>query len=72
MSHETITMPPSDNEEPSYDEEIDYHSIFQDVLWDLVRVTHCHGCGRKKNVCFFGYVGEYCSKYCYKAITDCP
>jgi len=65
MSHETSDIPP--NEESSYEQVIDYHSIFQDVLWDLVRVTHCHGCGRKKNVCFFGYVGEYCSKYCYKA-----
>ena len=40
---------------------------FQTVLQDLVRVTHCHGCGRKRNVCFFGYVRQYCGKRCYEA-----
>jgi hypothetical protein len=37
------------------------------VLQDLLRVTHCHGCGYKKNVCLLGYVGEYCGKRCYEA-----
>ena len=41
--------------------------VFQKVLQDLVRVTHCHGCGTKINVCFYGYAGEYCSKGCYKS-----
>ena len=49
---------------------INYEAIFQKVLEDLVRVTHCHGCGKKINVCFFGYVGEYCRKYCYKRISS--
>jgi len=48
----------------------DYDSIFQEVLQDLVRVTHCHGCGIKYNVCFYGYVGEYCDKTCYK-VNSC-
>jgi len=69
MSHQATTYSEHvdiNTMSPSDQEEIDYHSIFQDVLSDLVRVTHCHGCGRKKNVCFFGYVGEYCKKICYK------
>lgn len=37
------------------------------VLKDLLRVTHCHGCGYKKNVCLLGYVGMYCRKRCYEA-----
>jgi hypothetical protein len=45
--------------------DIDYHQHFQTVLEDLVRTTHCHGCGKKYNVCFFGYVKEYCMKSCY-------
>jgi hypothetical protein len=40
--------------------------VFQQVLQDIIRVTHCHGCGTKINVCFYGYAGEYCSKGCYK------
>ena len=35
------------------------------VLQDLLRVTHCHGCGYKKNVSLLGYVGMYCGKRCY-------
>jgi len=51
---------------------MDYSSAFKTVLQDLIRVTHCHGCGEKYNVCFFGYVGEYCDKTCMKINDDNP
>lgn len=52
-----------------YIDAFDPRSHFQMVLEDLIRVTHCHGCGDKNNVCFFGYVGEYCSKKCMKSYS---
>ena len=45
---------------------IDFHTVFQEVLQDLIRVTHCHGCGMKYNVGFFGYVKQYCDKTCWR------
>ena len=44
----------------------DYRPLFDEVLQDIILVTHCHTCGIKYNVCFFGYVGEHCSKRCWK------
>ena len=52
-----------------YADSFDPRRHFQYVLEDLLRVTHCHGCGEKRNVCFFGYVGEYCSKGCMKSYS---
>lgn len=49
-----------------YADTFDPRTHFQYVLEDLIRVTHCHTCGKKKNVCFFGYVGEHCEKKCMK------
>ena len=57
--HETEAVLPSQDE---YSE----HPSFRELLEDIVLVTRCHGCGRKKNVCFSGYVGRFCSKRCWK------
>lgn len=58
-------------QEQDQDQEVFYHNLFRMVLEDLVRVTHCHGCGMKKNVCFFGYVNQYCCKGCSKYYDLC-
>ena len=49
-----------------YADSFDPRRHFQIVLQDLRRVTHCHGCGRKRNVAFFGYASMYCGKRCYE------
>jgi len=64
-----VTAEIDDEVQEEYD--TTYHDIFRTVLEDLVRVTHCHGCGRKRNVCLFGYVGKYCGKRCYYDYTLC-
>jgi hypothetical protein len=62
-----------EQEQEQEQEEYDttYHDIFHTVLEDLIRVTHCHGCGKKRKVCFFGYAGQYCGKRCYYDYTLC-
>ncbi len=68
---ESVLDVPEQDQEQDYEEDYEptYHDIFRTVLEDLVRVTHCHGCGRKRNVCFFGYASEFCGKRCYSHYT---
>jgi len=36
------------------------------VMENLHQATHCHGCGRMTPVCLSGYIGEYCTKSCWR------
>lgn len=60
MVDKTENIIPNDN----------YKIIFDNILDDIIRVTHCHGCGKNKNVCFLGYIGQYCHKNCWKRYHD--
>jgi hypothetical protein len=40
-------------------------SKFQEVLSDIILVTHCHSCGEKYAVTLHGYCGSHCSRVCW-------
>jgi len=42
----------------------------KNLLFSLLYNTHCFGCGRYNLVSLRGYVGQYCSKHCWKYFHD--
>ena len=52
--------------ELKYDAHCRKHKI---LMEDLREATHCHSCGTKFNVCFFGYGGRFCSKSCWRGMA---
>ncbi len=42
----------------------------KNMLYSLLYNTHCSGCGRYNLVCLRGYVGQYCTKRCWKYFHD--
>ncbi len=46
--------------------------LHRKAMVGIIRSTHCKGCEYNYNVCFFGYVGQYCNKSCWKSnYTGC-
>ena len=44
----------------------EHRDLWAEVMNDLKLATHCHSCGASGAICLRGYVGQHCSKQCWK------